>query len=72
MLHIYRASKEAYSNVVYLYAYKHIHRIMELARKACEESKYRITNVFSGYLKVAVKNLSHIIDEPEETGKVMC
>ena len=48
-----------------------MHRIMELARKACEESKYRITNVFSGYLKAAVKNLSHIIDEPEQTGKVM-
>ena len=42
---------------------------MELARKACDESKYRITNVFSGYLKVAVKNLSHILNEPEETGK---
>ena len=40
---------------------------MELAQKAFDESKYRITNVFLGYLKVASKNLSHIIDEPEET-----
>ena len=40
---------------------------MELAQKAFDESKCRITNVFSGYLKVASKNLSGIIDEPEKT-----